>query len=392
MVGSSKQVVAGRRPVTDTGVASRGETMRKTFPFGVVGMVLMVVVGLAGCKGPFARNLPPAPLLAHPGPGVDGPGPGVMAFEPAQPVPPLASQILFVGPEGMQVTWGVTHPLAFDSEPLVCPGRYNFPQGGIYQLKLSNIPGRPGVELYPTLEVANAIPRTAAYLAHSAIPIQFTEEDFDQVLSGNFVTKVIYLPDPEFQELAVAGVETLVSTRLDPGVDPITEADNRGSILAIVRMGNKDLQLPTEMGGNGTAVVPAMGYGPMAANGNLPGYVAGYSSPQWGMPMSGTPIGLPGPPHVPLGAPAGLYKHTMVNHTWDHMPEPNHRVRIDVKQRPGYSYPRPANHAWVVERNAGPPVLYRQPYGIKHQVLGPDGYAGGTCPPEASAPDNTAEQ
>ena len=57
------------------------------------------------------------------------------------------------------------------------------------------------------------------------------------------MTKVIYLPDPEFQELALAGVETLVSTRLDPGVDPIVEADRRGAILAIVRLGNKDLQV-----------------------------------------------------------------------------------------------------------------------------------------------------
>ena len=53
---------------------------------------------------------------------------------------------------------------------------------------------------------------------------------------------MIYLPDPEFQELALAGVETLVSTRLDPGVDPIAEADRRGSILAIVRIGNKDFR------------------------------------------------------------------------------------------------------------------------------------------------------
>ena len=63
------------------------------------------------------------------------------------------------------------------------------------------------------------------------------------MLAGNFVTKVIYLPDPEFQELALAGVETLVSTRLDPGVDPIVEADRRGSILAVVRLGNKDVEL-----------------------------------------------------------------------------------------------------------------------------------------------------
>ncbi len=106
------------------------------------------------------------------------------------------------------------------------------------------MPGRPGVELYPTIEVAPSTPRTDAYLAHNAIPVQFTEEDLDQVLSGNFVTKVIYLPDAEFQELALAGVETLVSTRLDPGVDPIVEADRRGTILAIVRVGNKDLEIP----------------------------------------------------------------------------------------------------------------------------------------------------
>ena len=79
--------------------------------------------------------------------------------------------------------------------------------------------------------------------------MQFTEEDLDQVLSGNFVTKVIYLPDAEFQELALAGVETLVSTRLDPGVDPIVEADRRGTILAIIRIGNKDLEIPGGAGG-----------------------------------------------------------------------------------------------------------------------------------------------
>ena len=68
------------------------------------------------------------------------------------------------------------------------------------------------------------------------------------------MTKVIYLPDPEFQELALAGVETLVSTRLDPGVDPIVEADRRGAILAIVRLGNKDLEMPDGDGGGELSV------------------------------------------------------------------------------------------------------------------------------------------
>ncbi len=206
--------------------------------------ILLASVVIVGCRAPCKNTLPPADMLMHPGPGVDGPGPGVMMYQPGGPSIGMTSQVAFVGPEGMAVNWDVAAPGSFDSQPLVCPGRYNFPQGAIYRLKLGSIPGRPGVELYPTLEVGPMMPRTEAFLAHNAIPVQFTPEDFDQVLTGNFVTKVIYLPDPAYQELALAGVETLVSTRLDPGVDPIVEADRRGAILAIVRLGNKDLQVP----------------------------------------------------------------------------------------------------------------------------------------------------
>ena len=309
-------------------------------------------------------------MLMHPGPGVDGPGPGVMMMNPGIPAPMQSSQIAFVGPESMTIHWDVSAPGAFDSEGLTAPGRYNFPQGAIYRLKVSNIPSRSGVELYPTLEVGPALPRTEAFLAHNAIPVQFTEEDFDQVMSGNFVTKVIYLPDPEFQELAVAGVETLVSTRLDPGVDPVVEADRRGAIMAIVRLGNKDLNVPQSVPGTiqqtsyqeevspegSTAPCPRpMGSQvPLGTRVGVPttmplSYAQGVNMPQYGMPYSGTPIGLPGPPHIPLGAPAGLQKHVIKNHTRVKLPEPVERVRIDVKQKPGMSYPDPAHHARIVE-------------------------------------------
>jgi len=279
-------------------------------------------------------------------------------------------------------------PNQFDSEPLICPGRYNFPQGAIYRLKVTNIPGRPGVELYPTLEVAPAVPRTEAFLAHNAVPVQYTEEDFDQVLTGNFVTKVIYLPDPEFQELALAGVETLVSTRLEPGVDPIVEADRRGAILAVVRIGNKDVQLPSDLiqaeeGVMKAGYLQAQPAGPQAvpgsaipvgmpigAAGTVPTpYICGINAPQYGMPMSGTPIGLPGPPHVPLGIPAGLEKHVMVNHTRQQLPQPTHHVRIDVRQTPGFSYPKPTNHARVVERAPLGLGKLLQPFGNRREVI-----------------------
>jgi hypothetical protein len=290
-------------------------------------------------------------------------------------------QILFNRPEAMQVRWDVTGVGNFDSDPLVLPGRKNFPEGGIYRLKITNVPGREGVELYPTLEVGPATPRTAAYLAHNAIPVQFTEEDFDQVLSGNFVTKVIYLPDPEFQEMALAGVETLVSTRLDPGVDPIVEADRRGSIMAVIRLGNKDVEMPgtspdsvssagfvTQAGGMPDGAMP-MGMSGLGPTGPTPAYISGVTIPQYGMPMTGTPIGLPGPPHIPLGSPAGLQRHVMKNHTPMHIPGPTEKIKMHLRQSPGYSYPKPPSHVHIREQMIHPTLNFRQPHSDRTQTV-----------------------
>ncbi len=63
-----------------------------------------------------------------------------------------------------------------------------------------------------------------------------TDEDVDQIESGNFVTKVAYLPHTQLQVLANAAIETLVSTRLDPQLDPLEEAKKRGEILAVLRL------------------------------------------------------------------------------------------------------------------------------------------------------------
>jgi hypothetical protein len=351
--------------------------------------LLVALASMVGCRVPLSHNLPPAERLMEPGPGVGGPGPGVemMGGGPMPPMTGSSSQVAFVGPEGMQIAWDVGAPGMFDSEPLVCPGRYNFPQGAIYRLKLTNIPGRAGVELYPTLEIGPVMPRTDAYLSHNAIPFQLTDEDFDQVLSGNFVTKVIYLPDAEFQELALAGVETLVSTRLDPGVDPIVEADRRGSIMAIIRLGNKDLEAPgmadDGAGGEGMMAAGYCGPGGGGAGGIPPGFVSGMTAPSYGMPITGTPIGLPGPPHIPLGGPAGLQKHVIRNHTVMHIPQPTKKVSIDVKQAPGFSYPKPASHAFITERSFSRPAVFGQPLGSKNVLLG-DG-------PQATCDDGSCE-
>jgi hypothetical protein len=214
------------------------------------------------------------------------------------------------------------------------------------------------------------------------------------------------LPDPEHQELALAGVETLVSTRLDPGVDPIVEADRRGSILAIIRLGNKDLQvadgapggfstigggsLPPGVASTGLPMGGAGGLGaPCGPDGaGVNNYLAGVTVPQYGMPYVGTPIGLPGPPHIPLGVPAGLQKHVVKNHTHYHIPGPVEKVKIDVKQTPGLSYPKPVDHVHIHERSYVPPLVFHQPFADHHHNVGHLGNAGMTSGP---CPDDCAD-
>ena len=105
-------------------------------------------------------------------------------------------------------------------------------------------------------------------------------------------------------------------------------------------------------GGQMPMGMPTAGFAPAAVPPNM---IAG--GPSWGMPITGTPIGLPGPPHIPLGGPAGLQRHVMKNRTRIHMPPPVTQMTMSVKQRPGMNYPRPVNHVSVDE-------VHREPGGL----------------------------
>ncbi len=380
--------------------------------FLALGTIIVVCVGCATDGGQVLERgkyaAPPAAMMQRPGPMVDGPGPGVLPFPVPRPPAFTAktSQIRFLNPKGMQVGWAVQGGYA--DNQLVTPGRYNFRQGATYRLKLTNIPERPGLVLYPSLQIYPAHPTTDAYLSHNSIPLELLDEDLDQIESNNFVTKVLYLPDARYQDLAIAGVETIVSTKLDPGVDPVLEADRRGTIMAVLRVGNMDFETPSagplgvlgapqnpgrmqvpggmipgQPAGNGNAAggniqqmqyqapngadgqfvppmpISTMGGGsgmlgvpnPMIAGGQTPPGlppmhpVAGMGTiPPWGMTYTGTPIGLPGPAHLPLGGPAGLQSHTVRNNSHVDIGKPVDHMLIDVKHKPGYRLPKPVRH------------------------------------------------
>ncbi len=254
---------------------------------------------------PFAPGIPPnglpAPTSAAPSSAWGGnlaqaqalmPIPS-SAWQGGQHYPAQRTQVRFARPSGMKVAWYTQGPggqPAYSSTPIEVPGRYNFLQAAIYRLKLSNLEGRPGLELYPTLEVVPANHKTAAFLAHSAVPVDFTDEDVKQITQGNYVIKVIYLPDPQFQELAGTGTEEILSTRLEPGADPIQEALRRGSILLVIRMGNMDQEAPNTP----PLGAPSQHQGPILMP---PPHLGGQSPPN---PVA--PCG-PGQPYLPYGSP-----------------------------------------------------------------------------------------
>jgi hypothetical protein len=318
-----------------------------------------------GVGGPGNLIAPPGIAPVPPGlpPGLRPPGAvaavGALTGPAVSPFAVQRSEVRFGGPPGMRVTWFAPGPdgkPGFGPQYLEAPGRYNFLQASIYRLKLSDIPNHPGLVLYPTLEVVPAKVKTSTFLSHSAVPVNFTEEDFEQVAAGNFVVKVIYLPDPQFQDLAAVGPDEVVSSRLEPGVDPICEAQRRGCILLVVRLGNIDLeasntpamdapnpfcpppaaaaapppaqmapglppmppQVPYGLGGQMPQVPYGMGGGQMPqmpygmGGGQMPQMPYGMGGPQgpYGMggpqtPVPGTPVPPAGPGPVP-GMPAVL--------------------------------------------------------------------------------------
>jgi hypothetical protein len=123
------------------------------------------------------------------------------------------------------------------------PVRQNFRAGGqAFRLSYDHIPGRVVQSDWPvpyrtsrsyswTLAIPEMTVQSRNYLSHNAVPVAVTDEDLNQIDAGNVVTKVFYLPS----DAVVAGVEVIVSTRLDPGIDPVEEAKRRGTIVAVMR-------------------------------------------------------------------------------------------------------------------------------------------------------------
>jgi len=118
--------------------------------------------------------------------------------------------------------------------------------GQVYRLRITNIPRAEGLEVFPTLEVINRLYTPPDRRQQFAVPVHLTEEDLKLALAGKFVTRVIYLEDPQNALPTPENLQDQNWFEAPPGQDPLAVADALGRPMAILRMGAR---LPSDRQG-----------------------------------------------------------------------------------------------------------------------------------------------
>ena len=161
----------------------------------------------------------------------------------AQP-PPLPGRgpspflyVRFAGPEGMKATFYQGRP---EGRTFDAPVAVGLRPGYVYRVRLSDFADRPGLAVYPTLEVRGTLflpPRVGA--ADYPAPVVLTDADLRSALAGSLVTKVVYLEDPDKAVPAPLPANGPADVDVAPGHDPLEESRDLGRPMVIVRFGGR---------------------------------------------------------------------------------------------------------------------------------------------------------
>lgn len=118
------------------------------------------------------------------------------------------------------------------------PAQFGVSPGYVYRLKVSHMPEFPGVELYPSIEIVDRLHPPAGKVDEFPIPINLSEIEVRHVLEGRYVTKIVYLEQPQLaSHYGANDPEGVLELRRT--VNLLTEADRRGRPLVIVRVGGR---------------------------------------------------------------------------------------------------------------------------------------------------------
>lgn len=152
------------------------------------------------------------------------------------PLPGYFQPVEIRAPEGAKVSiasqgqFGVPRNTPLEIGLLIAP---------VYRLKVSNIAGHEGQEVFPTIEVIDRVYPPRGQERRFPVPIELNADDIELALDGKFVTRVVYLEDPRMALPVAEGWQDQHWFDAGPGVNAVEEADRWGRPLAIVRMGGR---------------------------------------------------------------------------------------------------------------------------------------------------------
>ena len=150
------------------------------------------------------------------------------------PLPGFFQPVEVKAPNGALVSLAVAGEF---EQPRSSPAKVGMLIGAVYRLKVTNIPLRAGLEVFPTIEVVDRLYAPPDQMRRFPIPIELTQEDLHLAMDGKFVTRVIYLEDPR-RALPVAELDRSQNWfEIGPGRDPLAVADGLGRPVAIRRIG-----------------------------------------------------------------------------------------------------------------------------------------------------------
>jgi hypothetical protein len=147
-------------------------------------------------------------------------------FQAVEVIPPAGAQISLVQEGEYQ-----------DAPP--GPVLVGMQLGYVYPLKLSRLPNREGVELFPTIEVVNRLFPPEGTKTRFPVPIEISEQDIAYALNGLFVTRVVYLEDSDQALPRPDDPQQQRFIDVSPQEDPLHVADRMGRPMAILRIGSR---------------------------------------------------------------------------------------------------------------------------------------------------------
>jgi hypothetical protein len=129
--------------------------------------------------------------------------------------------------------------------------------GSVYRLRVTGFSPEPGQEVFPTVEIIDRLYPPAGLALRYPIPIELMADELQMAADGMFVTRVIYLENPN-QALPVDEPKDEQQWVEAPrGADPLVVADEMGRPMAILRIGGR---VPLDSSAMSNACPPLMHY------------------------------------------------------------------------------------------------------------------------------------